>query len=179
MGNTALTRAFFICIPRLTKDEEITPKALNFITWGKKPELPSLYSAKRRKPALSCTRYKNVCILRVILCQACVPVWEFCLQKSCWDCSSKSIQAYWPPCPSQEFWLLGLPFVTGKSEKSSQRSNRIRIPLSRFVAEKEKGLIQSSKNWTGPQTNPCYTHKTNAFLATGTEIFKPAVFNRI
>lgn len=146
MGNTALTRAFFKHLPLLTKDEEITCKLIKLCYMWEKTKLPSLYSAKRRKPALSCTRYKNVCILRAILCRACVPVREFCLPNSCWDCSAKAIQAYGPPCHSQELWLLGLLFVAVKSEKSSQRSNRIRIPLSSFVAEKEKGLIQYSKN---------------------------------
>lgn len=50
-----------------------------------------------------------------------------------------------PPCLSQELLLLSLLLLAVKSEKGSQRSNGIRLPLSPSGAEKEKGLSSPLK----------------------------------
>lgn len=88
---------------------------------------------------MSGTRYKNVCILRVILGRVRVPVWEFCLQRSCWDCSAKSIQASGHACPSQELWLLGSLFVAGKAEKFTQEQQDQNSLLT-FCWRRRKGF---------------------------------------
>lgn len=127
--------------------------ALNCIIWGEKTPNCYLYilpGGENHHGAVLGTK------MFVYWEWSCVELVSQCgnfVWKSCWDCSAKSTQASGHACPSQELWLLGLLLVAGKSGKSSHRSNRIRIPLSPFAAEREKGLIQSCKNWTEPQTS--------------------------
>lgn len=124
--------------------------ALNCIIWGEKIPSCRLYFLPEGEN-------QHWAVLRTKMFVhwewSCVEFVSQCGNFVRWDCSAENIQASGPPCPSQDLWLLGLLFVAGKFEKSSPRSNRIRIPLSPFVAEKEEGLIRSSKNWTEPQTN--------------------------
>lgn len=187
MGNTALTRAFFKHLSLLTKDEEITSKCskLDYRREEKKNKLPSLYSAKRKKPAMSCTMYKNVCILRVILYQACVPLWEFHLQKNCRDCSAKSIEAYGPTafprnscCFAYSFWLWSLKRVH-RGAKGSDFPSHLLLQKKKGVWSSPLKTLQTELDHKPNHiTHKTYTHKNATFLTPAIKIFK-AIYNQI
>lgn len=143
MGNTALTRAFFKHLSLLTKDEEITSKC---------SKLDYRREEKKKKAAIFilCQEKKNSNELYYV--QKCLyiesdPVSSLCptvgipFAKELQGLFCKEHRSLRTHCLSQELLLLRLLFLAVKSEKSSQRSKRIRLPLSPFVAEKERGLI--------------------------------------
>lgn len=147
MGNTALTRAFFKRLSLLTKDEEITSKCskLDYRREGRKKK-----AKKKAAIFIRCQEEKNSIELYYV--QNCLYVESDPVSSLCPTVgipSAKELQGLFckehrslrTPCLSQELLLLRLLFLAVKSEKSSQRSNRIRLPLSPFVAEKERGLI--------------------------------------
>lgn len=172
MGNAALTRAFFICLPLLTKDEEITPKCIKLYYMGEKTKLPSLYAAKRRNTASSCTKmfvyWERSCVELVSQCG------DFVWKRAAGIVLQRTSKPLDPPALPRNSGSLAYSLWLQSLKRVQRRAAGSEFP-SHLLLQEEKRV------WSSPlktELDHERTHKTIAFLTAGIKNFKPAVFNQ-